>query len=225
MLVAQCHIDDWTALKALYESTDGDNWNINTGWEAVTSNTPPLNCNLDDLIGVIVRDGRVAFLELPYNQLNGNIPVELGNLSNLLWLVLSGNKLTDNIPAEIGNISSLDNLTLSNNQLSGSIPAELGKPSKLRLIHLNDNQLSGSIPVELCALPLTILALSNNNLSGCYPDCMSVYCNQFYDDWSNNRIISNGNNFNAPWEDFCDLGAGTCTNCELPAVGIFECAE
>jgi len=25
---AQCHIDDWTALKALYESTNGPNWRI-----------------------------------------------------------------------------------------------------------------------------------------------------------------------------------------------------
>jgi len=28
---AQCHINDWSALKALYESTDGDNWSDNTG--------------------------------------------------------------------------------------------------------------------------------------------------------------------------------------------------
>jgi len=27
-LKAQCHMDDWTALKAIYESTDGYYWKI-----------------------------------------------------------------------------------------------------------------------------------------------------------------------------------------------------
>jgi len=37
---AQCHIDDWTALKALYESTDGDNWTNNSDWQQILSNSP-----------------------------------------------------------------------------------------------------------------------------------------------------------------------------------------
>lgn len=38
---AQCHIDDWKALKALYESTFGDNWTNNFCWEIVKGNRPP----------------------------------------------------------------------------------------------------------------------------------------------------------------------------------------
>jgi len=43
---AQCHIDDWTALKALYESTDGDNWKNNEGWEIVKEEVPLPDCDL-----------------------------------------------------------------------------------------------------------------------------------------------------------------------------------
>lgn len=30
---AQCHIDDWSGLKALYDNTDGDNWENRDGWD------------------------------------------------------------------------------------------------------------------------------------------------------------------------------------------------
>ena len=55
------------------------------------------------------------------NQLTGEIPAELGNLSNLESLNLSSNRLTE-IPGELGSLSNLTYLYLSDNQLTGCIP-------------------------------------------------------------------------------------------------------
>ena len=41
------------------------------------------------------------------NQLTGEIPVELGGLSNLTHLYLFSNQLTGEIPAELGGLTNL----------------------------------------------------------------------------------------------------------------------
>ena len=41
------------------------------------------------------------------NQLTGEIPAELGNLTSLIWLDLYSNQLTGEIPAELGSLSNL----------------------------------------------------------------------------------------------------------------------
>lgn len=64
-------------------------------------------------------------LDLSYNQLTGEIPVELGNLARLWSLDLSNNQLTGEIPEELGNPTYLGALYLSNNQLTGCVPATL----------------------------------------------------------------------------------------------------
>ena len=69
----------------------------------------------------------MSHLELGYNQLSGNIPTELGSLSNLEHLSLSNNHLSGNIPAELGNLSLMSALFLFNNpQLNdAAIPENL----------------------------------------------------------------------------------------------------
>ncbi len=168
---AQCHIDDWTALKALYESTDGDNWSKRSGWNFLIDdkNSPPLNCNLSDLEGVFLdslESARVVKVSLFNNQLNGTIPPLLGNLSSLTILQLQNNQLSGNIPPELGNLVNLNNLTLFGNRLSGNIPAKLGNLSNLEDFYLSSNQLSGNIPPELGNLTsLICLRIENNQLS------------------------------------------------------------
>ena len=116
---------DREALVAFYNATDGENWDesnswlsdapLGLGWKGVTTNN----------------DGRVTKLILRHNGLSGEIPAELGSLSNLTILVLSGNELSGEIPPELGSLSNLVGLNLSENQLSGEIPPELGSLSNL----------------------------------------------------------------------------------------------
>ena len=63
---------------------------------------------MDDWFGVDTDDnGRVVKLEIFRHALSGEIPPELGNLSNLTELGLGGNQLSGEIPPELGNLANL----------------------------------------------------------------------------------------------------------------------
>ena len=133
---------DREVLVALYNATDGPNWTYSNNWlsdltlgawEGVTANI----------------DGRVTELDLGDNELSGEIPAELGSLSNLTWLDLSSTALSGEIPAELGSLSNLTHLDLSHIQLSGEIPAWLGSLSNLTWLDLTINDLSGCVPSSL----------------------------------------------------------------------------
>ena len=133
---------DRAALGALYNATNGANWHDKDNWQ---SGAP-----MGEWHGVTTdSDGRVTHLSLYNNQLTGEIPAELGNLTNLEGLQLRTNQLTGEIPAELGNLTNLELLTLYRNQLTGEIPAELGSLPNLKGLSLYRNQLTGEIPAEL----------------------------------------------------------------------------
>ena len=112
----------------------------------------------------------LTFLELSQNQLTGTIPTEIGNLINLNWLVLWENQLTGNIPESIWDLVLLENLDLDYNQLTGSIPPEIGNLTNLHHLFLDNNQFTGQIPLEIGNLVnLELLALSDNQLTGEIP--------------------------------------------------------
>ena len=80
---------------------------------------------------------RVLRLNLSSNQLTGEIPPELGGLSNLTQLYLSDNQLTGEIPLELGRLPGLGRLYLSGNQLTGCIPEGLREIAENDLVELN----------------------------------------------------------------------------------------
>ena len=117
---------DREALVVLYNATDGENWNRSDNW---LSDAP-----LGEWEGVTTNnDGRVTELRLVANDLRGEIPAELGSLSNLEVLGIHNNRyLMGEIPAELGRLSNLVQLDLSGNPfMEGEIPPELGSLSKL----------------------------------------------------------------------------------------------
>ena len=150
-------------LSSLYWSTGGPFWTDNAGW---LTDAPLSVWN-----GVETNDaGRVIALRLWNNNLSGELPSELGQLSALRVLNLDGNSLTGPIPAALGDLERLENLSLGANQLSGDIPAELGQLAQLRYLYLVGNSLSGSIPAKLGDLSnLTLLNLSRTQLTGPIP--------------------------------------------------------
>ena len=167
---------DREALVALYNATGGENWLNSDNW---LSSQP-----IGQWHGVSTDDnGRATMLLLGGNQLSGEIPAELSNLSNLTGLFLGNNRLSGVIPAELGNLSNLESLFLFSNQLSGVIPAELGNLSNLIELELSRNQLSGQIPAELGNLTnLESLFLGSNQLTGCIPSSLQdVGINDFDD--------------------------------------------
>ena len=167
--VAQCHPDDYTALRALYLATDGDNWTNNTGWD-VSSATPPAGCDVCSWHGITCIGGRVTQINLLSNNLIGPLPAELGNLTNLTSLFLPVNSLTDRIPVELGNLINLRVINIGSSDLNGEIPIELSNLSNLETLDIGFCQLSGPIPSELANLMnLRILSFRGNQLSGPIP--------------------------------------------------------
>ena len=158
------HVQDRSVLVALYNSTDGSNWEVSSrNW---LSEAPP-----GEWYGVATdQNGRVTIIDLSLNKLRGAIPSELGTLASLTRLGLAVNQLTGSIPPELGSLTNLETLNLSSNGLSGAIPSELGSLVNLKDLYLFRNQLSGSIPPELGNLTnLEVLKLSSNQLRGAIP--------------------------------------------------------
>ena len=178
---------DRAALVALYNATNGANWDDNDNWlsakplgewDGVTTNAQGrvtrLHLGYNEMTGTIPSElgnlSELTHLGLHYNNLTGTIPSELGNLSKLWWLLLEGNNLTGSIPSELGNLSKLVYLRLEENSLTGAIPSELGNLSKLVYLRLENNNLTGAIPSELGKLSnLWWLWLYQNNLTGGIP--------------------------------------------------------
>ena len=117
-------------------------------------------------------------LVLSSNQFIGEIPPEIGNLTNLTGLFLNNNQLTGRIPSEIGNLTNLTNLDLSDNELTEEIPSEIGNLTNLFQLLLNNNQLMGEIPESICNIDIFWISfpyfdIDNNQLCPPYPDCIS----------------------------------------------------
>ncbi|XXG76677.1 hypothetical protein AAC387_Pa08g0979 [Persea americana] len=108
------------------------------------------------------------------NPLNGILPTYIGNLSTSLeGIVASYCGVNGNIPNEIGNLSNLAFLQLYANDLSGFIPTTINGLWKLQILDLASNRIEGSIPNDLCHLPrLGSLRFSKNELSGPIPACL-----------------------------------------------------
>ena len=162
---------DREALVALYHATGGANWTNNHNW---LSSAP-----IGLWYGVTTDfSGRVTELDLHENGLNGQMPLELDNLSNITVLVLSRNQLSGQVPAELGHLSKLEWLNLASNQLRGEIPSELGRLSNLTLLYLSNNRFSGRLPAALGNLSnLTHLSMRGNEFTGPIPSWLSRMTN------------------------------------------------
>ena len=97
---------DRAALEALYLATDGDNWTNSDHW---ATDEP-----LSSWYGVRTNsDGRVTELRLGENNLVGELPAQLGDLTKLSYLDLQADGLNGPIPNELGALDSLTYLHLS----------------------------------------------------------------------------------------------------------------
>ncbi|XP_047047656.1 probable LRR receptor-like serine/threonine-protein kinase At1g56140 [Lolium rigidum] len=94
------------------------------------------NCRISDKLVSLDFSNftRLGLLDLSFNNITGQIPQTLFNLSSLSFLFLGNNSLSGTLPSSIGSL--LKNLDFSYNQLSGSIPS-WAKNSQLNLVSNN----------------------------------------------------------------------------------------
>ncbi len=227
-----CH-PDLDGLTTFYNSTNGTSWTSATGWLSdcdpcgIVSGTPwqGLTC-LNDRVTHIVLHGNnltgiiptgidqmteLEWLEIPGNFVTGGIPSEICNL-DMRVLQVYNNDMSGNIPSCITNVTTWEGVTLTNNNFTGSLPAFNSTHTSLINIQAYNNQFSGGIPSTYGDLTaLTTLSIQNNNLSGAYDSNLQNLCPLGF----TNAFISNGNNFNESWQDFC------CSHPDFTALEAF----
>lgn len=184
------------ALIALYNATDGKNWRFQDGWKEGTLEADgfgPIGSE-GNWYGIKVENDHVTAVEifnnnmygqlppqisdlsqlnrldLHSNKLSGPIPPEICDLSKLSYLFLGGNLFSGTIPAGIGKLSNLEYLNLISTLLEGVIPAEIGNLSELKEIHIYYTAITGPLPPELGKLgQLNTLYLFSNAITGSIP--------------------------------------------------------
>ncbi len=94
----ECQLEDREILQIVHQATKGFDWTVSDNW---LTDAP-----LEQWHGVRTNtDGRVVSLDLRGNGLDGEIPPELGGLTELDTLILFNNFLRGSIPPDLGNLA------------------------------------------------------------------------------------------------------------------------
>lgn len=159
---------EYEALMDLYSATNGSGWTNNTGWSTANPNVVQ---SVAGWHGVQVdQQGHVTVLNLGWNNLTGNIPASIGDLTYLEALRMNDNQISNSIPSSVGSLTALVHLHLHYNLLTGALPSTLGGLTNLTELILTGNKLTGSIPSSVGSMSnLAKLQLSSNLLTGSIP--------------------------------------------------------
>ncbi|PPR86361.1 hypothetical protein GOBAR_AA34328 [Gossypium barbadense] len=108
--------------------------------------------------------------KVDYTTKRNSYTYKRNNLVLMSGIDLSCNRLTGEIPTEIGNLSEIRSLNLSHNNLTGHIPSTFSKLKQIESLDLSHNNLIGRILIQLVELyNLAVFNVSYNNLSGSIP--------------------------------------------------------
>ncbi|MBA0788724.1 hypothetical protein Gotri_025007, partial [Gossypium trilobum] len=133
------------------------------------------------------------------NNLVGEIPSSICNLSSIMGLYLMMNSFNGTIPECLGNLSSsLLYIELQKNNFHGKLPKSFAKGCTLQSIRINNNQLEGSLPRSLgnCK-DLNLLDIGNNYFSDTFPNWLGyldqlqvliLRSNRFYGQVNNSDV-------------------------------------
>ncbi|KAL7573465.1 hypothetical protein ACA910_013779 [Epithemia clementina (nom. ined.)] len=90
-------------------------------------------------------------LDIHTNQLEGELPTRLFNMTQLQYVALDKNSFRGTIDPRIGEHAlGLTTFSVRDNNLSGSIPTALAKLENLAELFLDTNNFEGSLPMEIC---------------------------------------------------------------------------
>ena len=85
----------------------------------------------------------LLLLNLSYNSLSGNLPIEVGNLKNKYLLHVSESNLSGEIPLIIGSCLDLNELYLQGNSLKGTIPSSMTSLKSLEYFDVTETTNQG----------------------------------------------------------------------------------
>lgn len=124
--------------------------------------------NIIRLIEVEPGEYRIYSLNFGEDDRIINLPPEIGNLTELIYLKIQSSAMTV-LPVEVGNLTNLEQLIINKTQLT-TVPMEIGQCVNLRILDLSDNNII-HLPSEL----IEINKLYNIFLTG-NPSLSSLPC-------------------------------------------------
>jgi len=95
---------------------------------------------------------QVTKLALPFNNLRGELPIQLALLSSVEVIDLTGNELKGILPPHFAHLDSLKILALGGNLLTGNLPNGWASLYNLEVLNLEANYFNGEIPGSLLEL-------------------------------------------------------------------------
>ncbi|KEH19889.1 LRR receptor-like kinase family protein [Medicago truncatula] len=124
--------------------------------------------------------------------IGGYIPLEVGNMSNLLFFDMYDNNINGPIPRSVKGLQKLQHLSLSKNGLQGSFIEEFCEMKSLGELYLNNKKLSGVLPTCLGNMSSIIrLYIGSNSLNSKIPSSLWSVIDILQVDLSSNAFIGN----------------------------------
>jgi Leucine-rich repeat (LRR) protein len=113
-------------------------------------------------------NGHVRVIVLPWNNMAGELPPEIGLLTALEFVAIPSNRYVRGaLPSEMKKLTNLEFLMLSQNNFTGPVPEWIGDLTKLTSLLLGDNAFQSTIPMTIRNLDqLDLLSLDGNTLYG-----------------------------------------------------------
>lgn len=135
-----------------------------TQWLALwKASSPPCLPGVDNWAGIICSNGHVVGISLKGFGLHGDLPEELGRLTELVALDISENEFSGKLPESWGSLTLLREVNLSGNHLEGALPSTWSSMKSIQYLDLSKNKLTGGVPEEWVELEtLAELDLSGN---------------------------------------------------------------
>ena len=194
---------DFDLLIELYNSTNGANWDNNSGWVDGVAGT---NCDYCQWYGVSCNgNGEVIGIDLDHNSMSGTVPLSLSQITTLEVIDFWDNNLNDPFPVFWDQLPDITFIDLSNNNYTDPLPSNLSALLSAETMWLENNNSTGEIPTGMGDIAsLDIFFLNNNNLSGCIPLDLSSKCALQYVDFDGNSNLPGGGDKDA----FCNNGDG-----------------
>jgi hypothetical protein len=132
---------------------------------------PKVNNNLQGQIpSELGKLWTLSSIDLGMNAISGNFPEELCALPIVVLLAVHHNAMSGSIPACIGSLAYADVLAFSNNLFTGTLPTTLGTLTTLEELYIDDNLLDGDPTSVFNGLTGAIKLIANNNNFGAMID-------------------------------------------------------
>ena len=149
-------LNEMQVLIDMFNNLAGDNWTNNTNWDGdldLTIESPVYNASIWHGVTTDTINGgkHITSIMLPYRNLVGTLPDNLGNLTKLRSFAINHNTISGVVPSSFASCTDLETASLHHNKLEGDVP-DLTDLANLNSLQLSQNKFQfGSFETEFNA--------------------------------------------------------------------------